>query len=180
MADAVKIILGGEIGCGKSTVVRAAMKHLGWERPAGFFTHWDGQGRGADRLYFETWSGERRVLARRSAKSAECGDPPYEIDRGSFEQAAVASLAPAASGRPVVIDELGVIELAAPEFTAAIAELFRGSAPVLAVIQRRALERWLVVVGREHITQFIEVDSATRAGLPGRIVALFRAGWPAS
>ena len=181
MAGIVRIVVSGEIGCGKSTAVRAAMKQLGWAAPGGFFTHWDGRARGATRLLLETWTGERCVLARRLA--GETGDPdrpPYELDRAAVARAAAACRPAAAAERPVVIDELGPLELVAPEFAEAMVRVFRGSAPVLAVVQRRALERWLGIIGREHAPHFIEVESATRDELPGRIVALFRAGFQAS
>ena len=106
MDSSPKIVLSGEIGSGKSTVVRAAMRRLGWEQPGGFFTHWDGAERGAQRLYFETWSGERHLMARRMPAAADA--MPYELDRANFVRLAVASLAEAAAGRPVVIDELGL------------------------------------------------------------------------
>ena len=181
MAGFPKIVVSGDIGSGKSTVVRAAMKQLGWTAPGGFFTHWNGKKRGAERLLLETWTGERCVLARRLA--GETGDPdrpPYELDRPAAARAAAACLPVAGAERPVVIDELGPIEFAAPEFAEALARLFRGPAPVLAVVQRRALERWLDVLGRDRVTQVLEVDSAARDELPGRIAALFRAGFQAS
>jgi nucleoside-triphosphatase THEP1 len=171
----VKVVLAGPIGSGKSTAVRAAMHQLGWRQPAGFFTHWDARPRGADILYFETWSGEQQLMARRRAVAAAPGEPPYELDPANFTRRAVASLADAAAGRPVVIDELGLVELGAAEFTAAVAKLFRGPAPVLAVIQQRALERWLELIGRENAGHLLRVDPATRAALPARIAALFRA-----
>ncbi len=167
-------IVHGEIGVGKSTAVRAAMKRLGWASPAGFFTHWDGKGRGADVLYFETWSGEKHPMARRVAAPAIPAGPPYELDAERFAEMAVASLSGAASGQPVVIDELGLIELGAPEFAAAVAQLFRGSAPVLAVIQQRALEPWLDVVGPQYAEHVLRADAATRAALPATIAGLFR------
>ena len=173
MDSSPKIVLSGEIGSGKSTVVRAAMRRLGWEQPGGFFTHWDGAERGAQRLYFETWSGERHLMARRMPAAAVA--MPYELDRANFVRHAVASLAEAAAGRPVVIDELGLIELAAAGFPEAVARLFRGPAPVLAVVQERALGRWLEAIGRDAVTHRLEVAAATRAALPAQIAALFRA-----
>ncbi len=171
----MKIVLVGEIDSGKSTVVRAAMERLGWDRPAGFFTHWADAGRGAEVLYFETWSGRRRPMARRIAAPAVPGGLAYELDRANFTEAAVESLSEAAPGRPVVIDELGVIELGEPRFAEAVAKLFRGSAPVLAVVQRRALEPWTGIFARENIDRLLEVDAATRDALPAKIAALFRA-----
>ena len=168
-------IVHGEIGVGKSTAVRAAMKRLGWASPAGFFTHWGGQGRGADVLYFETWSGEKHPMARRVAAPAIPAGPPYELDAERFAEMAVASLSCAASGQPVVIDELGLIELGAPEFAAAVAAAFRGPAPVLAVIQHRALARWLGLLDPPTAERRFRVDPATRDALPAQIAALFRA-----
>ena len=165
MTPAPKIVLSGGIGSGKSTAVRAAMQRLGWEAPAGFFTHWAGADRGAETLYIETWAGARQVMARRAGAA-------WQLEPG-FVPAAAASLA--AAGRPVVIDELGAIELAAPEFAAAVARLFRGPAPVLAVIQRRALADWLKIIGAEHVTHRCEVTPETRAGLPAQIAAWFGA-----
>ena len=176
MAGTVRIVVSGEIGCGKSTAVRAAMKRLGWEAPGGFFTHWAGKERGAARLMLETWVGEQCVLARRIA--GETGDPdrpPYELDRAAVARAVAACLPDAAAERPVVIDELGPIELASPEFAEALARLFRGTAPVLAVVQRRALARWLDILGRENVARQFAVEVATRAELPGKVAAFFRA-----
>ena len=166
-----KIVLSGEIGSGKSTVVRAAMQLLRWEQPSGFFTHWDGAERGAQRLYFETWSGERHLMARRMPAAADV--MPYELDRANFVRHAVASLADAASERPVVIDELGLIELDAAGFPEAVARLFRGGAPVLAVIQQRALDRWLEAIGRARVTRQVDATPANRDALPAQIAAEF-------
>lgn len=173
MNPAPKIVVSGGIGSGKSTVVRAAMQRLGWELPGGFCTHWAGAGRGAQQLYFETWDGARHLMARR--KPAAPDVVPYELDRANFVRHAVASLAEAAAGRPVVIDELGLIELDAAGFPEAVAALFRGDAPVLAVIQRRALERWLEILGPENMTHRCEATPETRAGLPARIAGWFGA-----
>ena len=171
MSSAPKIVLSGGIGSGKSTVVRAAMQLLKWEQPGGFFTHWDGAERGAQRLYFETWSGERHPMARR--KPAAPDAVPYELDGANFVRLAMASLAEAASKRPVVIDELGLIELDAAGFPEAVARLFRGSAPVLAVIQQRALDRWLETIGRERVTRRLDATFANRDALPAQIAAEF-------
>lgn len=166
-----KVILHGAIGSGKSTAVRAAMQRLGWNRPAGFFTHWGGAARGADTLYFETWTGHTRPMARRRAESAAGERPPYGLE-ADFARLAAASFAQAAAA-PVVIDELGLVEADSAEFATAIARLFRGPAPVLAVIQERALARWLGVVWPAAHPQVVRVDAASRDGLPATIAALF-------
>ena len=77
-------------------------------------------------------------------------------------------------GRPVVIDELGMIELGVADFIRAFVEVFRGPAPVLAVIQHRALEPWMRLIGPEHVTHLLQVEPATRDALPAKIAAFFQ------
>ena len=170
----MKVVLRGEIGAGKTTVVREAMRRLGWAEPAGFFTHWAGAERGAEVLHAETWAGVRRPMARRMGAPALPGGSPYRLEE-DFARIAIASFSGADPARPVVIDELGAIELGSAAFAAAVAELFRGPAPVLAVIQRRALDRWMERIGRERVTHLLDVDPVARAGLSRTIAALFRA-----
>jgi nucleoside-triphosphatase THEP1 len=169
-----KVLVSGEIGSGKSTVVRAAMARLGWRTPAGFFTHWGGADRGAPVLVLETWAGECRPVARRVAAPVAPGGLPYQLDAEAFRAAAAAGLKPAAGGHPVVIDELGLIELGANGFAGVLAELFRGPAPMLAVIQRRALGAWLDRLGPGGAAAHrFDVETATRDTLPERIAAAF-------
>lgn len=170
----MNVIVYGDIGAGKSTAVRAAMKHLGWTAPAGFFTHWDGQARGAEVLFIETWAGEKRPFARRIAAPAVPGGLAYALEADAARWAAD-GLAAAAPGTPVVFDELGLIELASPEFAAAVVAAFRRPAPVLAVIQHRALARWIGLLDPKTAEHLFRVDPATRDALPAQIAALFRA-----
>ena len=137
-----KVVVTGGLGVGKSTAARAALELLGWERPAGFFTHWGGKGRGAETLYCEAWSGERWTMARRIAGGGTGGTVPYELD-AEFERRAAGWLADAGGGRPAAIDELGMVELGATGFVRAVGGLFCGDGPVLAVVQERALAGWI-------------------------------------
>jgi nucleoside-triphosphatase THEP1 len=107
------------------------------------------------------------------AEPAAPGGLPYELDAPAFAGAALASLLPAANGYPVVIDELGLIELGSAEFIAALAEVFRGPAPVLAVVQHRALDRWRPLLDPAGAAPRFDVGPATRDALPGQIAAVF-------
>lgn len=169
----MKIVVSGAIGSGKSTAVRAAMKQLGWDKPGGFFTHWGGAGRGASILYMETWAGEVHPVARRISEPAGPESPPYELNLAQFNRVAIGSLS--RPGRPVVIDELGLIERDAADFVRVLVGVFSGPAPVLAVIQQRALESWLRLIGPENVSHLLQAEPATRAALPGQIASLFRA-----
>lgn len=164
-----KIVLTGAIGAGKSTVVQAALRELGWTAPAGFRTHWGGQERGSAELFLEAWGGTPQVIARRDDAAAGF---PYRLDHATFISHARASLLPC--HQPVVLDELGVVELASDDFVTAIVQLFRAERPVLAVIQQRVLDRWLERIGRDAVTELLTVDNATREHLPRHIAAVLR------
>ena len=167
------VFVHGDVGVGKSTVVRAAMDRLGWVRPAGFFTHWNGADRGAAVVYVETWAGERRPMARRVERPVGPGELPYELDPG-FAEFAAAALADPDPAAPVVVDELGLIERGAAGFAPAVARAFRGPAPVLAVVQDRALAHWWGLLDPQNAARWFQVAAASRAGLPAAIAACFR------
>jgi nucleoside-triphosphatase THEP1 len=170
----MKIVVTGGVGSGKSTVVRAVLDRLGWRRPGGYATHWGGGERGGGPLYFQPWGGVAVPMARRTGMPAGAGGLPYELQDQLFVPAAVASWTGAMSGQPVVIDELGLMETGSADFARAVAGLWRERRPVLAVIQRRALDHWLGIIGRDGQDRLLEVDEASRAGLPGTIAGLLR------
>lgn len=168
------VIVSGDIDSGKSTVIRATMARLGWQQPGGFFTHWGRAERGGPMLFMETWSGAIHPIARRVAVPAKPGGVPYELDAPVFNHVAMASLRPAAAGHPVVIDELGLIELGADPFAQVLADLFQGPTPVLVVIQRRALAHWLAQLGADgRAAHRFDVETATRNALPTKLTAFF-------
>jgi len=167
------VIVTGEIQSGKSTVVRAVMAQMGWSEPAGFFTHWGGAERPAPEIFIEPWTGRAQVMAHQLPDRSGPDGLPYRLDVKSFTEAARASLPP--DGRPVVVDELGVLELGASEFCVAFAKIFRGPVPVLVVIQERALERWRHLIDPERAVPVFTVTPDTRDALPEQIAAVFHA-----
>lgn len=166
----MKIILTGPIGSGKSTVVRAGMPHLGWTHPAGFFTHWNNQPRGAPTLYAETWSGEKITMAHR----CDLRDPriphkiPYVLEP-RFIPFVQANLTLGQPAQPIVVDELGLIELTAKPIIAAFAAVFLVPNPMLIVIQQRALKNWLNYLPANPAPTIVEVTPENRAALPARL-----------
>jgi len=169
----MKVILTGGIGTGKSTVVRSVMAQLGWREPAGFFTHWGGEARPASSIFIEPWSGVASPMARQLPERSGPDGLPYELDIEAFTRTALASLV--STEDPVVVDELGVLELGATEFCTAFAEVVRGPAPVLAVIQERALGRWQTLLDPAHAIPVFTLTPDTRDALPAQIAKLFHA-----
>ena len=170
----MNVVISGAIGAGKSTVVRDVMKRMGWSAPGGFFTHWGGEKRGSASLYLSTWKGESHLMARRLAEPLGTEQVPYDLEADGFCRIAIPSFG--VSQQPVVFDELGMIELDSPEFSEAVAKLFQRSVPVLAVIQARALDRWMSILGPKGVDHFFQVDPSTREGLSQQIATLFQRG----
>ena len=167
----MKVVISGAIGAGKSTVVRDVMRRMGWSAPGGFFTHWGEGKRGAAALYLSTWSGESQLMARRLAERVGSEEVPYKLEADRFHSIAIPSLE--VSHQPVVIDELGMIELGSPEFREAVEDLFRRPEPMLVVVQERSMERWMPVMGTDAAIRCFRVEASTRDGLPEQIAALF-------
>jgi NTPase len=168
----ITVIVTGAIQAGKSTVARAVMAQLGWVAPAGFFTHWGGVERPAPEIFIEPWTGGAQVMAHQLPARTGPDGLPYALEVNSFSNTARASLPQ--DGRPVVVDELGVLELGSDEFSSAFAEVVRGPSPVLVVIQERALDRWRNRLGLEASFPLVKVTPENRRSLPAQIVRLFR------
>ncbi|MBU1909543.1 MAG: nucleoside-triphosphatase [Verrucomicrobia bacterium] len=172
----MRIIVTGVIGAGKSTVVRRVMDRLGWRQPAGFLTCWSDGRRPAPALILETWAGTSCVFAQWRKSSNNEDGPPYAADLSVLNHFAIEHMANVPAETPVVLDELGVLELGAETFTRAVAILFHRPGPILAVIQERALERWMEIIGPEKVEHVFRVEKANREALPDQIAALFAPG----
>ena len=172
----MKIVITGPLQSGKSTVVRRAMDSLGWRQTAGFFTRRQPGGPRGSVLLLETWTGASYVFATRIPHPAPDGRLPYEVDEAVFTGPAIESLSIGPPGGPAVIDELGLVEIETCAFTRAVAGLFRGDDPTLVVIQQRAMDRWMSLIGERQVNRVFEIGPENRDALPGRIEQLFRPG----
>lgn len=114
------------------------------------------------------------MFGRLHGDRADPETPPYDVDLEVFNQLAAESLETADEGTPVVVDELGILELDAAVFIAALSGLFQRAGPGLVVIQERALASWKQIIGSGNIDRVFTLERAIRDELPAQVAAAFR------
>lgn len=119
-----RLFLTGPIGCGKSTAIDRGLGDRR-DRLKGFVTLREGQTPKPERFWLETLpKGERAVFLDLT------GEKP-RIDLGVFSDLGVQSL----QKGPLLLDEIGGIELLCPAFLEALEETLSGETPVLGVVK---------------------------------------------
>lgn len=119
-----RLFLTGPIGCGKSTAIAQGLGGRR-DRLKGFVTVREGQTPKPERFWLETLpKGEWAVFLDLT------GEKP-QIDLRVFSGLGVQSL----QKGPLLLDEIGGIELLCPEFLAALEDALSGDTPILGVVK---------------------------------------------
>ncbi|MEU2390265.1 nucleoside-triphosphatase [Streptomyces sp. NPDC007369] len=132
-----RILLEGRPGAGKTTALRRLAALLPARAATGFTTEEIRQSGTRVGFALETLAGRRQVLSH-----VDLPGPPrvgrYGVDLGVMERLALPSLRSAttgeATGRLVLIDELGRMELACGAFRDAVEALFSADVDVVATV----------------------------------------------
>jgi nucleoside-triphosphatase len=159
----MKVLLTGEVGVGKSTVVERVSQLLrasfgGFRTvrcPTGY-------------RIVDLVSGEEGLIAR----TGNDGLIPYPA---AFEDVGVGAIARALAYKDLlVMDELGFLELDAPRFQKAVFTALQGPKPVLGVLKREPNSFLDSIRALDEIT-LIEVREDNRDRLPAEIARLLSA-----
>ena len=154
-----RLFLTGPIGCGKSTAITQGLGDRR-NRLKGFVTLRDGQTPKPERFWLETLPKRERAVFLDLT-----GEKP-RIDLGVFSGLGVQSL----QKGPLLLDEIGGIELLCPAFLEALEETLSGETPVLAVVKLSestlALARCLglpeqYLAAANHLRCLLEQDPQT-------------------
>ncbi len=164
------LLLTGSPGCGKTTVLKLVLEHLGDLRLAGFLTleiREHGQ-----RVGFEAvgLGGHRAVLAHVRFQSL------VSVGRYGVEPHRLVPLINQEMVRPLetvdayLIDEIGKMECHCQKFTEAIRRLLEGPVPLVATIALRG-GGFIAEVKKRPNVRIVEVTNGNRQILPEQIAA---------
>lgn len=130
----LKLLLTGDPGCGKTTVLRRLVERLRDRIPlTGFLTVElleDGQRRGFGGI--TTGGGEFLLAHRDTGSDLRVG--PYGVDLRGLEKVGLPSLEPREDTRLIVLDEIGKMELLSAKFRDRVEALLDGPTPLLATV----------------------------------------------
>ncbi|MFB7219039.1 nucleoside-triphosphatase [Streptomyces sp. NPDC056227] len=168
-----RILLEGRPGAGKTTALRRLAALLPTHAATGFTTEEIRQSGARVGFALETLTGRREVLAH-----VDLPGPPrvgkYGVDLGVLERLALPSLRPAATeeatGRLVLIDELGRMELACTAFRHAVDALFVAEVDVVATVHTHR-DPFTDALKRRADIEVVQLTPANRDVLPGELAA---------
>ena len=162
------ILLTGVPGVGKTTVIKEVAERLG-QNAGGFYTEEKRHGRSRVGFDIVTLDGRRVALSRVNIKGRHRVGK-YGVDVAAIDSVAVSSIDDAiASGKTVVVDEIGKMELFSQRFRESVARALDAPVPTVAVIMLKP-NPFADAVKRRTDVKIVEVTPSNRDALPARIV----------
>jgi nucleoside-triphosphatase len=166
------LLLTGNPGIGKSTVIKKAVSGLKGREPRGFYTEEIREAGVRKGFNIITIDGKKGILAHCQMKS------PYRVGKygvsiNDLERLAVPAIRP--SGNPdsiIIIDEIGKMECYSKPFVEALYCALDSDNQVLGVIKKKGGALVKEIKLREDV-ELIEVTLENRDELPNQIVRIF-------
>jgi len=167
-----KVFLTGRPGIGKTTVIQRFLALTRLEA-GGFYTQEIRRGSGRFGFSLNLLNGQQYILAS-TAISGPWRVGKYGVDVRTFEAVAVPEIEKAvASGRLVVVDEIGKMELFSERFREAVERALDSPTPVVGTILSRPHPFGDAIRRRSNV-KIIEVTVDNRDTLPRSLAEIFR------
>jgi nucleoside-triphosphatase len=168
----MRVLLTGNPGVGKTTLIRAIVERLAGIRCRGFYTEETRQGRQRSGFRVVTLDGRTGTLASVGSQGPKVGK--YSIHVEEFEKVVLPLLDPVAMGVDLyVIDEIGKMELLSRQFRIRISELLARPINVLATIAKRS-DGSIDEIKHRSDVEIVEVTRRNRDALPDQIACKIR------
>lgn len=137
MAEFRHILITGNVGVGKSTLIRKLLAHF--PGPAGGFITLKMAEPGADTWPLYMFPAAQPVEERRCTEENLLGIRGAVVEHHpeKFDTLGVDLIRSAGSGGVILMDELGFMEAEAKVFQAAVLEALRGDIPVIASVKNK-------------------------------------------
>ncbi|MBN1552119.1 NTPase [bacterium] len=166
------VLLTGEPGIGKTTVIQAVLADFNLDA-GGFFTQEIRSGKTRKGFQLITLDGQQAILAHINKKSSyKVGK--YGVDLNVMADIAVPAIKKALQNCDLVlIDEIGKMECFCIEFRDMVMRCLDGPKPLFGSIQNFASPFINAITNRDDIVR-IMVTEENRNHLPGNIIELFR------
>jgi len=170
---AIKILLTGRPGVGKTTVIKKIVRALG-ERAGGFFTEEIREKGKRVGFAIEALGGRRGILAHKKIIKSKFRVGRYRVNLAGIEEIGVAAVREAVAQRKVlVIDEIGKMELCSEEFRKALVEAFDADTPLVATIMLKDTGLTRSLKTRADVV-VIEITKENRDGLTKEVISRLR------
>ncbi|HWO43177.1 MAG TPA: NTPase [Candidatus Eisenbacteria bacterium] len=168
----MRLLLTGNPGVGKTTLVRAVLQQLRGITCAGFYTAETRQAGRRTGFKIVTLDGHEATLASLGRLKPTVGK--YSIHVEAFEALIGPCLDPVTAGADLyVIDEIGKMELFSPLFRTRIIELLDRPANLLATITKHG-NGFVAQIKRRSDVELIEVTRANRDALAQALARAIR------
>jgi nucleoside-triphosphatase THEP1 len=167
--NSMRLLLTGNPGIGKTTVVRATLAHLEQVRCAGFFT--EEQRHQGRRIAFKivTLDGRKATLAAVGRKEPRVGK--YTVRVEEFDEVALPQInADVTPAELYVIDEIGKMELMSRRFRACLTDLLARPTNLFATIAKKG-KGFIEQIKARNDIDLIEVNYENRGHLARDIAA---------
>jgi len=171
------LLVTGEPGIGKTTVIRRVANGLEDKALRGFYTEEIREGGERRGFRLVSFDGTAHIIAHANfPKIHRVGK--YGVDVEAIDDAA-ALLRPDPDARVYFVDEIGKMECISGPFVAAMRVLLCGDAPIVATVGARG-GGFIAEVKHRPECDLWEVTHANRDDLPARVLAwLAERAWPA-